>query len=157
MIREAEAQDIEDLRDIYNDAILNTFANFETEPKSREEMEEWFASHEAPYTILVDEEEGRIRGYAALSPYRNKKGVESVYIRKQDREKGLGRELLTAVISYARQREDLDMLVAYVTSENPASMKLHQSVGFIPSGLVSKAGKKFGRDLDLQLFRISVR
>ncbi len=51
---------------------------------------------------------------------------------------------------------DLSMLVAYVTSENSVSMRLHESVGFVRSGLISRAGSKFGRDLDLQLYRMSV-
>ena len=156
MIRQALFRDTEILREIYNDAILNTTANFETEPKSREEMEEWFDSHEAPYTVFVDEEDGRIRGYVALSPFKNRKGVVSVYINREDRGKGVGRKLLEELISYAREREDLSMLVAYVTSENSVSMRLHESVGFVRSGLISRAGTKFGRDLDLQLYRMSV-
>ncbi len=157
MIRTAVREDTDSLRKIYNDAIMNTTANFEDKPKTSEEMEVWFESHRPPYTILVDEDEGFIRGFVALSPFKNGKAVISMYVHAACRNSGVGKRLLSELIRYASDQEELAMLILCVTQDNKACMKLFESAGFVPSGKLDKAGSKFGKELDVHLYRMRIR
>ena len=157
MIRTAVREDIDSIRRIYNDAVIHTTANFEDKPKTREEMEAWFEPHRTPYTILVDEIEGIIRGYVALSPFKNGKAVVSIYVNAACRNRGVGKTLLSELIRYASDREEFAMLIAFITQGNNASMKLLESVGFVPAGKLDKAGSKFGKELDVHLYRMKIK
>ena len=68
MIRKATLNDLEQLKNIYNDAILHTVATFDTEVKDDKNRLQWFRDHERePYVIFVEEREGVICGYCSLS------------------------------------------------------------------------------------------
>ena len=45
MIKPAQEKDIEQITEIYNYAILNTTATFDTEPKTCEDRYRWFHEH----------------------------------------------------------------------------------------------------------------
>ena len=52
-IRPATPDDLADITEIYNEAILTTTATFDTEPKTMEEQRVWFGQHGGRYPILV--------------------------------------------------------------------------------------------------------
>jgi L-amino acid N-acyltransferase len=68
-IRAAELKDLEDITEIYNHAILNTVATFDTKPKTFEEQKKWFEGHGSKNPILVAELDNKIVGFASLSKY----------------------------------------------------------------------------------------
>ncbi|MGN0351787.1 MAG: GNAT family N-acetyltransferase [Roseburia sp.] len=159
MIRKAEEKDIKALMDIYNDAILTTTATFDTEEKNYENRKSWFEEHKGRYVILVYEDAGQIKGYASLSRYRDRKAFDptveiSIYIHKHYRGQHIGKQLMEAVLKFAREKEEIDTVISLITSENEASIRLHEAFGFAYCGQIRNAGVKFGRKLNLNAYEI---
>lgn len=159
MIRKAEEKDIEEIKDIYNEAILTTTATFDTEVKDYENRKRWFEEHKGRYVIFVYEDAGVIKGYASLSRYRDRKAFDptveiSIYIHKHYRGQGIGTRLMETTLEYAREKEEIDTVVSLITSENEASIKLHETNGFEYCGQIRNAGVKFGRKLNLNTYQI---
>jgi L-amino acid N-acyltransferase YncA len=115
---------------IYAEGIATGDATFETEPPTREE----FDQSRLPGHRLVAVEHDEVVGWAALSPTSARAcyaGVveHSVYVTATARGRGLGRELMRALISGA-DADGLWTIQTNVFPENAASLALHESVGF---------------------------
>jgi len=147
------------IRAIFNDAILNTTALYEYQPRSEATILAWWeAKQQAGYPVLgVEHADGSLAGFASWGPFRVfpafKYTVEhSVYVAAESRGVGIGRRLLEAVIAEA-VRQDVHLLVGAIDATNAASIALHRSLGFEHSGTIREAGFKFGRWLDLDLWQ----
>lgn len=146
--------------DILNEAIVHSTALYDYQPRTLAQMADWFAAKEAgrfPVIGLIDEH-GTLMGFASYGSFRAwpayKYSVEhSVYVHEHHRGKGLGRQLMQAVIDDAT-RQDLHMLVGVIDHHNEASKRLHASLGFVHAGTLLEAGFKFGRWLDVDLYQL---
>lgn len=159
MIRKAEIRDIPALMDIYNDAILHTTATFDTEIKDMENRLAWFEEHTGRYVIYVYEKDGVVVGYASLSRYRDRRAFDpaveiSIYIHKDYRGCGIGRELMEQTLAYAEQCPEIGTVISLITSENETSIHLHEVFGFTYCGQIRNAGVKFGKTLSLNAYQI---
>ena len=157
-MRSASLADLEAITQIYNDAILNTTATFDTEPKSLEEQERWFLGHSQRHPVLVCEREGEILGWASLSPWSERCAYSdtaeaSVYVRSDHRRQGIGKRLLEALISRAREA-GLHTIIGRITVENESSLRMARSCGFDSVGIMREAGFKFGRRLDVHIVQL---
>jgi L-amino acid N-acyltransferase YncA len=115
---------------IYRDGIASGQATFETEPPS---WEQWDAAHH-PFARLVARSDGQILGWAALSPVSRRQcyaGVAevSIYVGAAHRGRGIGRQLLLAVIAVS-ERQGIWTLQGATFAENEASRRLQRSCGF---------------------------
>src|SRR5436190_18938543 len=102
-IRTRIPEDWSAVADIYWDGMRNGLATFETELPS---WEEWDAAH-LPGHRLVAERLDEVVGWAALSPASKRRcyaGVveNSVYVARDAQGRGIGRQLLKALIEGAR-------------------------------------------------------
>ncbi|MGX8249499.1 N-acetyltransferase family protein, partial [Escherichia coli] len=61
--------------------------------------------------------------------------------------------LMQALIERAREAR-LHVMVAAIESENAASIRLHQRLGFVITGQMPQVGRKFGRWLDLTFMQL---
>ncbi|SER96536.1 GNAT family N-acetyltransferase [Lachnobacterium bovis] len=160
MIRRARYEDICQLMDIYNEAIINSIATFDTEEKSFDERKRWFEEHlEDPYVIFVKEIDGVAVGYASLSRYRDRKAFDgsveiSIYLHKDYRGQGIGKELMEFVLDFAQKNKKINTVVSLITGENISSCKLHEKFGFKYCGELKKVGFKFNKWLDLKVYQI---
>ncbi len=159
MIRKAAEQDIYEMMDIYNDAILHTTATFDTETKDYENRKQWFAAHTGAHVIYVYETDGHIAGYASLSQYRDRKAFDtvveiSIYIHPDYRGKHIGSELMEEILKFAQKEQNIDTVVSLITSENETSIHLHEKYGFTYCGQIHNAGMKFGKRLHLNAYEI---
>jgi L-amino acid N-acyltransferase YncA len=157
IIRLAILEDLGAITEIYNDAILKTVATFDTEPKTVEEQKHWFESHGPKYPILVAEQDTVIVGWASLSQWSNRCAYSdtaeiSLYIREDQRGKGIGHKLLEAIID-AGQNVDLHTVIARIAEGNEVSIHLHEAVGFKHIGIMKQVGRKFGRLLDVYMMQ----
>jgi phosphinothricin acetyltransferase len=128
---------------IYEQGIATGDATFETEPPT---WERWHAAH--PSLRLVAEDAGRVIGFAALSPYSDRRcyrGVaeESVYVSASVRGTGVGRALLEELIVRA-EADGYWTLLAGIFPENEASVALHTSCGFRVVGVHEGLGERDG-------------
>lgn len=157
--RPAREADLEAIQRIYNDAILTTTATWDEEPWSWEKRLEWWAAHNNPLEpILVAEMAGEVAGFAYLTRFSPKSGwrftrEDTIYIDREWRGRGVGRQLLTALLDEAR-RIGIHLVIASITTENTASINLHASFGFEVVGVLREAGFKFGRRLDTQWMQL---
>ena len=160
MIRRAALNDLEQLKNIYNDAILHTVATFDTEVKDDANRLQWFREHEKePYVIFVEERDGEVCGYCSLSQYRDRKAFDrtveiSLYIDEKYRGQGIGKSLMAHTLDFASKHPAITTVISLVTGENATSIHLHELFGFEYCGQMRKVGLKFGKELDLNAYEI---
>jgi phosphinothricin acetyltransferase len=158
LIRPAVAADLPALTAIYNEAILNTTATFDTEPKSLSERTEWFGMHDAGHPILVAILDGAVVGWSSLSRWSDRCAYDataetSFYVDAGFRGRGLGRQLKQATIEEARKL-GFHTLIARVAEGSLESLHLNESVGFVHVGTLKEVGRKFGRLLDVHILQL---
>lgn len=153
-LRDALPDDLPDLLAIYNDAVLNTTAIWNETPVDLANRQTWFELRAAQgYPILVVVDDSGVLGYASFGDWRPFEGFRytvehSVYVRGDQRGKGLGPVLMEALIERARAGGK-HVMVAAIESGNAASIRLHEGLGFVVTGQMAQVGVKFGRWLDL--------
>jgi L-amino acid N-acyltransferase YncA len=156
-IRKATMEDLAAITEIYNDAILQTVATFDTEPKSMEEQTTWFANHDLSNPIFVAEQDGLVAGWASLSKWSDRCAYSgtaeiSLYVRKEHRRKGIGRELLKQIVKEG-QKNGLHTLIARITEGNEPSINLFKHERFEVVGIMKEVGRKFGKLLDVYIMQ----
>ncbi|SEF97675.1 GNAT family N-acetyltransferase [Marinobacterium lutimaris] len=145
---------------ILNDAIINSTALYDYEPRSLDDMKQWFASkaeNAFPVIGAFDDESGRLMGFATYGSFRgyaaNRFTLEhSVYIDSDFRGRGVASRLLIELIKHAGQ-QGYHLMVGVIDAENLSSIALHEKFGFSHAGTLSQAGFKFGRWLDLAFYQ----
>ncbi len=152
LIRNMQASDWEQVRQIYTEGIATGLATFETNAPN---YEDWDSAHVSSCR-LVAEEDGAILGWAALSPVSSRcvyggVGEVSVYISANSRGKGVGKQLLQQLIEES-EKGGFWTLQSGVFPENKASIKLHEKVGFRYIGKRERVGKIHGVWKDNLLF-----
>jgi phosphinothricin acetyltransferase len=155
IVREATRDDLAGILAIYNEAVLNTTATYDYEPRTMEQRLAWFEDHQKQdYPVFVAQsEEGQIVGWSALNPFHARPGYRfttenSVYVAANQRGRGIGKLLMPPLIAGAQQR-GLHAIIAGIDAENEVSIRLHTSFGFVRVAHLRQVGHKFGRWLDL--------
>jgi L-amino acid N-acyltransferase YncA len=153
-VRPATREDLPAILEIYNEAVLNTTASYDYEPRTLEHRTAWYEEHvKAEYPIFVAASADRVVGWAALNPFHARMGYRfttenSVYVAADQRGKGIGRLLMPALIDGARQR-GLHAIIAAIDAQNEASIRLHARFEFEKVAYLRQVGFKFNRWLDL--------
>jgi len=158
VIRPAVLADVPAITDIYNEAILTTTATFDIEPKSLEDRQQWFHSHDERHPILVAELNDRVVGWTSLSPWSDRQAYDetaetSFYVHSEFRGRGIGRQLKLAIIAEAR-RIGFHTLIARAAEGSGESLHINESVGFTRVGVLREVGKKFGKRLGVHLLQL---
>lgn len=160
-IRPASEPDLEPINRIYNDEILHGTATWDSEPWPIEKRRTWWLAHHDPLQpVLVAETSGDVLGFAYLTRMSDKAGwrfsrEDTIYLAPAARGRGIGRVLLAALLQEAR-RLGIRTIIASITSTNTASIRLHESFGFQPVGILRNAGYKFGRWLDTAYYQLDL-
>lgn len=145
--------DAEALRTIYNREVSESTSTFDIEPRTLAEQRDWIAEREGALGVVVAEIEGRVGGFASLSPYRTRAAYRtsvenSVYVAEWARGSGVGRALMDELISVATTR-GFHTILAHIASGQEASVALHYACGFEVVGTQREVGRKFGKWLDV--------
>lgn len=162
MIREAREDDLMDILEIYNEAILNTTSVYDYKAHSIYGRKQWYEKKkQGGYPVLVFEENNKVIGFGTFGPFRAwpayKYTIEhSVYVHSRHRNKGIGTALVKEIVRIANERE-FATLVAGIDESNEKSIKMHQKLGFKYSGTINKAGFKFGRWLNLAFYQLELK
>jgi phosphinothricin acetyltransferase len=144
--RPARPGDAAAITGIYNQGIEDRIGTFETEPRTVAQIEAWFPHAKA--FVAVEDSGGEVVGYAVAHPYADRCcyagiGEFSVYIRRDQRGRGVGRVAMTALVEAARDA-GLWKLLSRVFPENRASLNLMAWSGFKELGVHEKHGKLDG-------------
>jgi phosphinothricin acetyltransferase len=146
--------------EIFNEAIVNSTALYDYQPRARESMAGWFKAKEEcglPVIGAVDSL-GHLLGFASYGTFRAwpayKYSVEhSVYVHKDHRGKGIGAGLLQKLIEAAKEHQ-FHVMVGGIDVTNSASVALHEKLGFVHAGTVRHAAFKFGAWRDLGFYQL---
>lgn len=106
--------------------------------------------HRLPH--LVAELDGVVIGYAYAVPFRKRPAYRycvkhSIYVHENHLRAGAGRRLLPALIE-ACANAGYRQMIAYVDSENQASLNLHEACGFRRVAFLEGIGFRFGKWTD---------
>ncbi len=156
MIRTAVFEDAAQCADIYNPYILETTVTFEEEPLSHEAFRKRMESIMERYPWIVYEENGKVLGYAYLSAFNPRSAYDwtadlAIYVDMMEKGKGIGSELMQAVIDLA-ERDGYLKLVSIVTGGNAASEKIHEKFGFAKKAEFDDFGYKMGQWLGVDFY-----
>jgi phosphinothricin acetyltransferase len=128
-------------------------ANHEIEPRDAVAQRAWLAGHGAGHPVLVAAHSGDVVGYGCLSPYRPKPAFRhtvetSVYVDRRHRGRGVGGAILKRLLAMAAEHGHHSVL-ARITSDNEASLRLHAHHGFRVIGGEREVAFKHGQWLDV--------
>ena len=154
-IRHALTDDLDQIAEIYSDAVVNGTATYELEPPTHAEMRgRYDALTDDGYPYLVAERDGAIIGYAYAGPFRARPAYrfiveDSIYIAPEAKGAGVGKALMQALIDECTVL-GFRQIVAVIGDghETSASVKLHERLGFHHTGRMEGSGYKHGRWLD---------
>ncbi len=145
---------------IFNEAIVNSTALYDYTPRPPESMVTWFETkRKGGFPVLgIEDAEGRLLAFGSYGTFRAwpayKYSVEhSVYVHKDHRGKGLGPEVMQALIAAARCN-GVHAMIGGIDASNAGSIALHQRLGFKHVGTLPEVGFKFGRWLDLAFYQL---
>ena len=151
-IRLARDDDAPAIAAIYAPYVSETPISFETTPPSVDEMAGRLAKTLARFPWLVaevaGETDGDMAGYAYASAHRERAAYQwaadvSVYLRPDERGRGIGRALYTALFAILRAQGYINVC-AGIALPNPASVALHEAMGMTPVGVYRQVGYKAG-------------
>ncbi len=153
-VRHSSDDDINSITAIYAHEVLNGLASFEVVPPDADEMAQ--RRHnivQAGYPYLVAAQEEKIIGYAYAGPYRTRPAYKntlenSVYVSSTARRNGVGKMLLTELITLCEQGSWRTIIAIIGDTNNTGSIELHKSLGFRHVGTIEAAGFKLNRWVD---------
>ena len=162
VIRSVELADARAVRDIYAPFVSDSATSFESEPPDVAAMGKRIQEQHEQFPWIVYEVGGEVVGYAYASPHRHARKAyqwcveTSIYIDARVRRHGIGRALYAALFDVLR-RQGYVNAYAGITLPNPASQRLHESMGFAPIGVYSRIGFKFGTWHDVAWFQLRLQ
>ncbi|MDL2356639.1 MAG: GNAT family N-acetyltransferase [Pseudomonadota bacterium] len=160
-IRDASAADAESIAAIYNHFVLTTSISFEEAAVAPAEMTQRIADVQAAgLPWLVAEHDGILAGYAYATKWRARHAyrfaVEStVYLAPTHGGQGLGTKLYQALIERLRAA-GLHTVIGGIALPNPASIALHEKLGFVKVAQFGEVGFKFDRWTDVGYWQLKL-
>jgi L-amino acid N-acyltransferase YncA len=133
---------------IYAPYVLDGVASFEEVAPDAGETAARMRRVMATHPWLVAEREGRVAGFAYGSRHRERAAYRwacdvTVYVDPARQRAGVGRALYEALFPLLRA-QGLHVACAGITLPNPASVGLHEALGFEPVGIYRNIGFKAG-------------
>ena len=162
IVRRAEPADAPAVATIYAHYVATSAATFDESAPGSEEVADKIASvTSATLPFLVAETQGRVAGYAYLSPYSARSAYRytaenSVYVAPDARGGGVGRALLERLLAEAERVGVREVIAIIAVTDDPASVALHRACGFGEAGRLKAVGFKHGRWHDTLLMQRSL-
>ncbi len=153
------ARDAARAAEIYRPAVVGSTISFEEEAPDADEMAARMQTVLARTPWLVAEDDaGLVVGYAYAGPHRTRAGYRwsvdiSVYVDAVARRRGIGRALYSELLPILRRQRFVNAY-AGVGLPNPASIRLHESIGMSLVGVYERVGWKLGRWVDVAWYSL---
>ncbi|TWT90646.1 Phosphinothricin N-acetyltransferase [Pseudobythopirellula maris] len=153
MIRDATPADAAAIAELYNHYVRESTVTFEEEPVTAEAIAARMREVNERFPWLLLEEDGALVGYAYARHWQTRSAYRhtvetSVYVAHDRRGKGHGPDLYRALLGRLPAC-DVHAVVAGVTLPNPASVAMHDKLGFKKAAHYTEVGRKFDRWLDV--------
>jgi len=161
MLREVQATDALGICHIYNPYILQTEITFEEEPLQETEINDRIQTIQRsglPWLVTIEENTGELQGYAYASPWKARSAYRytvetSIYLAPAWQGCGLGQTLYQTLIQQLKT-QGIHSVIGILALPNPASIRLHEKLGFQPVGQIQDAGFKFNRWIDVGYWQL---
>ena len=145
---------------VYAPYVTGTSISFELVPPDGAEMATRIARTIDRTPWVVVEVDGVVRGYAYGTRHRDRAAYDwtvetTVYVDRDFARRGIGRIAMSAVLAILRL-QGAHLAVAGVTPPNPASVALHEALGFTRVGAFEAIGWKFGRWHGVEWFQLEL-
>ena len=159
LVRDVQASDAPALLEIYSPHILGTPTSFETKVPSKKAWAGRIATLCSTFPFLVaergtadpdsDQDLPRLLGYAYASSHRARAAYRwstetSVYVAAAAQRRGVGWRLYRCLLQLLELQGFVNAY-AGITLPNPASVRLHENLGFKPVGIYRHVGYKLGQ------------
>lgn len=159
LLRSARDDDAVKIAEIYNHYVLQTVVTFETVAVSAEEMAgrmRELQSRALPW--LVAEADGIVVGYAYAAPWKARHAYRfavetTIYLEKDRHGSGVGSKLYARLIEALRQAR-IHCAIGGIALPNPASVALHEKLGFVKVAQFREVGFKHERWIDTGYWQI---
>ena len=161
MIRRVETADAKVICNIYNHYVKNTIITFEEDPVSIKQMQSRIEEVSSRYPWLVFEKDGHVVGYAYAGAWRSRRAYRyaaesTVYLSKDVTGQGIGNRLYEALISIIRT-DDVHSVIGVIALPNPASIALHEKLGFEKVAHLEEVGWKFNQWIDVGYWELIIK
>jgi phosphinothricin acetyltransferase len=146
--------------EIYHHYVRTSTCTYQEEEDTIAERQAWFHKHSQRHPIFVITENERVVAWGALSPFHPRSAYrhtveDSIYVRVENLGSGLGKLMLEHLLTAAAQLGH-QQIIGLISSDQTASIKLHQAYGFTRVGHLPDVGIKFGTVLSLELWQLAV-
>lgn len=133
-IRIALQEDLTAIVSIYNSTIASRLVTADTTPVSVASRQEWFDAHTANRPLWCVWEQDKIVAWISYQNFYGRPAYDitaelSIYIRAENRGKGLGNKLLAYAIDKAPEYK-IENILAFIFSHNKPSIALFTKWGF---------------------------
>lgn len=147
VIRPVLASDFAAIAELTNHWIKNTVVHFGIDPVTPDELRQAWAKHCSTHPYLVLEVNGAFAGYAKAGVWRERAAYQwsaetGIYLHMHLHGKGHGKALYSRLLADMRTA-GFHSALGGITLPNPASVRLHESLGFRKVAEIPEAGYKF--------------
>jgi phosphinothricin acetyltransferase len=156
LIRVAEERDAQAIAEVYAPAVSDHATSFELTPPDAAEMKRRVSTVLSQYSWLVCETSGTVVGYVYATIHRERAAYRwsvdvAAYVRPDAHRRGIARALYSALFEILAL-QGYRNAYAGVTLPNPASVAMHEAMGFVRVGIYHQVGYKFGAWHDVAWF-----
>lgn len=151
-VRPALPADIRAINAIYNHYVRTSTCTWHLTEETADGRAHWLRQRGPAHPALVIELGGKVVGWGSISSYNSRQGwsatvEDSIFIDHAHQGQGLGKQLLQALLQRAEALGHT-AVIARISGEQTASLRLHTALGFEQAGLLRGVGQKFGQKLD---------
>lgn len=153
MLRDCTTFDAAPVCAIYNHYVEQTAVTFEEAPISAAEMARRITEVSSRFPWVVWERNHTVVGYAYATSWKPRSAYRhsvetTIYLSPDAKGQGIGTLLYRALVARLRSL-DVHCAVGGIALPNPASVALHEKLGFVNIGQFREIGRKFGRWIDV--------
>ncbi len=145
---------------IYGQAVRTSVATFDLTDPPNSYWEHQISSSVFGDHVLVVEDATDVVGYAYSGAFRSRPAYAqtretSVYVAPEAVGSGLGSLVYSQLLSLLRT-DGMHLAVAVIAQPNPASVALHEKLGFELVGTLREVGRKFDRWVDTRWYQLKL-
>lgn len=159
-VRSAAPADVPAIARIYGHAVRTSIATFDLADPPVDYWHHKISSPVSGNHVLVVEDGSAVLGCAYSDAFRSRPAYAqtretSVYLAPEAVGAGLGSLVYSQLLSLLRA-DGMHLAVAVIALPNPASVALHEKLGFEFAGTLREVGRKFDRWIDTRWYQLAL-
>lgn len=161
MIRPVRHDDADAIAAIYNHYILHSIITFEEAIVDGNELRKRIDSITQKHPWIVSTENEKVTGYAYCGDWNKRSAYRftaevTVYLHPEHTGKGLGTLLYEHLLRHLKEH-GYHSAIGGISLPNPASVALHEKLGFKKAAHYKEVGFKFGKWIDVGYWQFVIR